>query len=128
MPDDETLDPDDWTAFRALSHRVVDQAVTYMQTVRERPVWQAPPDEVRERFRAPLPMDGQGAERTYQEFLESVLPYPTGNIHPRFWGWVMGTGTPLAALSEMLAAAMNCGCGSFDDASSLVEEQVMAWL
>jgi glutamate/tyrosine decarboxylase-like PLP-dependent enzyme len=125
---EETLDPDDWAAFRALSHRAVDDAVTYMQGVRERPVWQSPPPEVRAQLRAPLPLAAQGAERTYDEFVRTVMPYPTGNIHPRFWGWVMGTGTPLTALAEMLAAAMNCNTGDFDDAASLVEDQVLAWL
>src|SRR5687767_11076841 len=125
---EESLDPDDWAAFRALSHRVVDDAVTYMQQVRERPVWQSPPADVRARLHAPLPMAPQGAEETYDEFVRTVLPYPTGNIHPRFWGWVMGTGTPFTALAEMLAAAMNCNTGDFDDGASLVEDQVLAWL
>ena len=125
---EETLDPQDWAAFRALAHRAVDQAVTYMQTVRDRPAWRTPPPEVRAELRAALPMEGEGAERTFDSFVRNVLPYPTGNLHPRFWGWVMGTGTPLTALAEMLAATMNCNVGDFDDAASLVEDQVLAWL
>jgi glutamate/tyrosine decarboxylase-like PLP-dependent enzyme len=125
---EETLDPQDWTAFRALAHRAVDQALTSLQTLRERPVWQSPPPEVRAELRAPLPVEGEGAERTFESFLRNVLPYPTGNLHPRFWGWVMGTGTPFTALAEMLAATMNCNVGDFDDAASLVEDQVLIWL
>jgi glutamate/tyrosine decarboxylase-like PLP-dependent enzyme len=56
-----------------------------------------------------------------------VLPFATGNIHPRFWGWVMGTGTPFTALAEMLAAGLNPNVGGFDDGASLVEDQVLAW-
>src|SRR5687768_9223182 len=92
---EETLDPEDWTAFRALAHRAVDEAVTYMQTVRERKTWQSPPPDVRAQLRAPVPVEGEGAEETFESFRRNVLPYPTGNLHPRFWGWVMGTGTPL---------------------------------
>ncbi len=33
----ETLDPDNWDAMRALAHRMVDDAITYLETVRERP-------------------------------------------------------------------------------------------
>ena len=40
---EETLDPDDWTEMRALSHRIVDDAVDYLRGVRERPVWQDMP-------------------------------------------------------------------------------------
>jgi aromatic-L-amino-acid decarboxylase len=99
-PLEESLDPADWAGLRVLGHRMVDDVLAYLQTVRERPVWQSPPAEVRARLSGPLPRDGQGAERTYQEFLETVAPYPTGNIHPRFWGWVMGTGTPFTVLAE----------------------------
>lgn len=27
--------------------------------------------------------------------LATVMPYPRGNIHPRFWGWVNGSGLPI---------------------------------
>ena len=60
---------------------------------------------MRASLRAPLPRAAQGAEAAYDDFVRNVLPYPTGNIHPRFWGWVMGTGTPFTVLAEMLAAS-----------------------
>jgi glutamate/tyrosine decarboxylase-like PLP-dependent enzyme len=41
----ETLDPDDWDEMRTLGHRVVDDVVDYLKTVRERPVWQQIPTE-----------------------------------------------------------------------------------
>lgn len=42
----ETLDPDDWGNMRALAHRMVDDAITYLETIRERPVWQPVPEEI----------------------------------------------------------------------------------
>jgi glutamate/tyrosine decarboxylase-like PLP-dependent enzyme len=60
--------------------------------------------------------------------LEKIRPYPNGNNHPRFWGWVQGTGTPLAMMADMLAAAMNPHLAGFNQAPALVEEQVLAWL
>jgi len=103
---EETLDPQDWEALRRLGHRMVDDVLDSLRSVRERAPWQRPPEGVRARFRRPVPRAPEGAERAYQDFLETVLPYPSGNVHPRFWGWVMGTGTPLTVLSEMLAAAV----------------------
>ena len=41
----------------------------------------------------------------YRDFAEHIFPNPMGNIHPRFWGWVLGTGTALGALAELLAAS-----------------------
>jgi glutamate/tyrosine decarboxylase-like PLP-dependent enzyme len=122
-----SLDPASWPDLRALGHRMVDEMMNYLETVRERPVWQRMPDDVREHFRGSLPRRPEGAEAAYADFVQNVLPYPTGNIHPRFWGWVMGNGTPLAALSDMLAATMNPNVGGADHAANLVEAQVIEW-
>ena len=124
---EETLDPADWRAMRDLGHRMVDDMMGWLETARERPVWQPVPDGVKQALREPLPREGQGAERAYRDFRELVLPYPMGSYHPRFWSWVIGTGTPLAMLAEMLAAGMNSNLGGGEHASAYVEEQVLAW-
>jgi len=56
-----------------------------------------------------------------------VLPHPMGNIHPRFWGWVIGTGTPFGMLAEMLAAGMNPNLGGGNHVANYVEAQVLDW-
>lgn len=124
---EETLDPQDWDAMRVLGHRMIDDMLTYMQTVRERPVWQPLPDRVKENLKRPLPIDPQSPEEAYQDFVENVLPYPLGNIHPRFWGWVMGNGTPFGVLAEMLAATMNPNLGGAEHVANNVELQVLDW-
>ncbi|HEX8493166.1 MAG TPA: aspartate aminotransferase family protein [Pyrinomonadaceae bacterium] len=124
---EETLDPDDWEALRVLGHRMVDDMLDYLQTLRERPVWQPIPQEVKEHLNQPLPISAQGAEAAYDDFRQHVLPHPMGNIHPRFWGWVIGTGTPFGALSEMLAATMNPNVGGADQGAVYVEQQVLDW-
>lgn len=124
---EESLDPEDWDELRSLGHRMVDDLLTYLQTVRERPVWRPIPADVRSFFKGPVPRKPEGAERAYADFREQVLPHPMGNIHPRFWGWVMGTGTPLGALAEMLAAGMNPNMGGGDHVANLVEAQVLDW-
>ena len=124
----ETLDPENWDEMRALAHRMVDDAITYLQTVRERPVWQPMPEEITARFNAPAPKGPGGAEATYQEFSETILPYPMGNIHPRFWGWYMGAGTVLGALADFMSAIMNPNLGGGNHVANLVEEQVVNWI
>jgi aromatic-L-amino-acid decarboxylase len=128
IPPEETLDPEDWESMRALGHRMVDDVLDYMKTVRERPVWQHAPDEVKARLSRALPIDPQPPEEVYEEFLENVLPYPIGCIHPRFWGWVFGTGTVLGAFAELLAGSMNTNSGDLDHHSAIhVETQVIEW-
>lgn len=124
---EETLDPDDWDSLRVLGHRMVDEMLDYLRTVRERPVWQPIPLETKEYLKQPAPIQAQGAEAAYEDFREYVLPHPMGNIHPRFWGWVIGTGTPTGALAEMLAATMNPNVGGCDQGAIYVELQVLDW-
>jgi aromatic-L-amino-acid decarboxylase len=123
----ESLDPQDWESLQALGHRMLDDMFEHLMNSRERPVWQPMPDEVRRTFRAPLPREGRPAEAVYQSFVDTVLPYNMGNDHPRFWGWVMGNGTPLGMLSDMLAAGLNPNMGGGDHAAVEVERQVIDW-
>jgi len=124
---EESLDPQDWDELRSLGRQMIDDMLSYLQTVRERPVWSPMPEDVRAAFQEPLPRSPVKPSDVYRDFRKNVLPYPTGNIHPRFWGWVIGTGTPFGMLAEMLAAGMNPNCGGFDQASTLVERQVIDW-
>ncbi|MGZ3521422.1 MAG: pyridoxal phosphate-dependent decarboxylase family protein [Vulcanimicrobiaceae bacterium] len=121
------LDPADWQTFRAQAHRALDDALDYLQTVRERPVWRAVPDEVKARLREPLPEDASTFESVYRQFAELIMPYATGNIHPRFFGWVHGSGTPTGAISDLLAATMNSNVGGRDHGAVYVERQVLRW-
>ena len=124
----ESLDPENWDDMRVLAHRMVDDAITYLQTVGERPVWQPVPDAVVAHFDSAAPQQPGGADATYREFTETVLPYPMGNIHPRFWGWYMGNGTVFGALAEFMAAVMNPNLGGGNHVANLVEAQVVNWM
>jgi aromatic-L-amino-acid decarboxylase len=124
----ETLDPEDWDEMRALSHRIVDDAITYLEKVGKRPVWQPVPEDVATRFDSHVPREPAGADAVYQEFLETVFPYPMGNIHPRFWAWYMGNGTVLGALADFLASIMNPNLGGGNHVANLVEGQVVNWM
>ena len=123
-----TLDPKDWSIVRATGHRMVDDMLDWQQSVRERAPWQPVPDDVKSRIDEPVPYRGMPLDQVYDAFVRDVLPYPTGNIHPRFWGWVMGTGTPTGMLAEMLAAGMNPHLAGYDQAASLIEKKVISWL
>lgn len=127
FPPDE-LDPQDWRQFRTVLHHAVDDMVDFLETVRDRPVWQCPSPEARAYHNTALPRQGKTLSEVYQDFGRYILPYPTGNIHPRFWGWVMGTGTPVGVLADLLMSTMNCHVSGYDQAATLVENQVLAWL
>jgi glutamate/tyrosine decarboxylase-like PLP-dependent enzyme len=124
----ETLDPENWDDVRDLAHRMVDEALDYLQHVEERPVWQAVPEDVRQRLQSPAPRQPEPPAAVYEEFRRDILPYPMGNIHPRFWAWYMGSGTVMGALGDFLAAVMNPNLGGGNHVAPLVEQQVIGWL
>ena len=125
--EEETLDPDNWQRLEDLGVQMVKDMMQFLATVRDRKVWQAPTPEVKSFFDQPVPAEGQDHAAIYEDFKTKILPYPTGNIHPRFWGWVMGTGTPFAMLGDMLAAGININQGGGNQVGGLVEMQLIHW-
>ncbi len=126
---ERSLDPEDWERLRELGHRVFDDVIEYLKTVRDRPVWQPLPQASRDLFGESVPIDPSPIEQVYEEVRDHVLPYPTGNIPPRFWSWVGGTGTPTQLLADLVISAMNAAGLGFDEvASTHVEIQLLSWL
>lgn len=125
---EETLDPDNWDACRALAHRMVDESVDHLEQVRERPAWRSMPDEVRAKFQSGLPEDPTSLDEVYNEYRETVGAYPMGNIHPRFWGWYMGASNFTGALGDFLAAVEGSNLGGGTTGAAHVEQQVVDWL
>lgn len=121
-----SLDPADWSSFRELARQVLDAAIDRMETAGEGRVWTPFPDDLRQEFRCPLPETGAGPEEIAAR-LQELLPFGVGNTHPRFFGWVHGSGTPLNLLADIIASAMNANTGGRDHGSIYVERQVIAW-
>jgi aromatic-L-amino-acid/L-tryptophan decarboxylase len=123
----ETLDPQNWDDIRAQGHRMLDDMIDYVATIRARPVWQPIPDEVRARFREKLPRAPADLGEVYREFSDFIAPYATGNVHPGFMGWVHGGGSAVGMLAEMLAAGLNANLGGRDHIPIEVERQIVEW-
>ena len=130
MPEisEDTLDPSDWQAFRVQGHQMLDDMLDYLERLRERPVWQPIPQEVRDSFRKTLAGEPHELGAVHELFMENVLPYAVGNAHPGFMGWVHGGGTPVGMLAEMLAAGLNANLGGRDQAPIELEQQVVQWV
>lgn len=123
-----SLDPTNWADFRSQAHRMLDDMMDYTAGIRQHPVWQVIPAEVRAQFRQELPARPTPLDQVHQEFVTSILPYTARNGHPGFMGWVQGGGTPVGMLAEMLAAALNANLGGRDQIPLEVERQVTEWM
>ena len=126
LPLDQSLDPTDWEEFRTRAHKMVDAAVDKMARACEGRVWNEVPPELKQSLQSALPVQGRGPVAV-QEQIEALLPYGVGNTHPRFFGWVHGSGTPGNLIADIAAAAMNANLGGRDHGAMYVEKQVVRW-
>ncbi len=125
MTEGRRLDPQDWDVFRRDLHALLDTCLDRLEAARDLP-WQPPPADMAAR----VTIGGQGAPagRVFDRMVAEILPYGTGNTHPRFWGWVHGTGLPVAVAAEMVAATMNANLGGRNHGAMEVERAVIGWL
>jgi aromatic-L-amino-acid/L-tryptophan decarboxylase len=126
-----TLDPatpETWQELRALGHRMLDDVFDDLATLREQPAWRPLPEASAMALASPLPIQGRPAEDVYRTLVEHLVPYTIGNRHPRAWGWVRGTGTPLAMLADMLASGLNAHMAGGRQAPVVMETTCLRWL
>jgi aromatic-L-amino-acid/L-tryptophan decarboxylase len=129
MTDKElTLDPEQWSEMRRLGHQMVDDMMNYLENVSNTPVWKSMPDKTKKYFEQSVPLDGSNVEDVYEEFKENILPFTQGNIHPKYFAWIQGSGTPLTALADFLASTMNPNASIGDHAARYVDSQIIEWM
>lgn len=124
----ETLDPEDWEQTRQLMHQMVDDAIDFTKTLRDRKIWQPMPNDILDSFKTKLPQDANTGDAVYEEFKITILPYAMGNVHPRFWAWYMGSGLMTGAIGDFWASVLNPNLGGGNHSGHKVEEQVIDWV
>lgn len=127
-----SLDPpsaEAWDEFRTEAHRILDETIEQMRTVRDRAAWQPMPAAIEQAIAAaPSPRGERSLGAVYAEVASRILPYTSANRHPRAWGWVRGQGTAEAMIADMIASAANAHVGGGATAPVLAEETVLRWL
>jgi aromatic-L-amino-acid decarboxylase len=124
---DLSLDPKDWEAMRQLGHQMVDDLIDYWKNIRDEKIWKPIPEEVKNFLDTPLPEYGQDPEEVYEQFKRNIFPYNKGNVHPRFFAWIQGTGTPLGTFADLLASGMNPNTTIGEHSAMYVDRQVVNW-
>lgn len=125
--ENQTLDPENWDEIRALGHQMIDDLVNYWQGIREEPTWKPIPQEVKSTFDTEVPKQGLEASQVYEQFKTTIFPYNKGNVHPRFFAWIQGTGNPMGVWGDLLASGMNPNVAIGEHAPMYVDHQVVNW-
>jgi glutamate/tyrosine decarboxylase-like PLP-dependent enzyme len=120
-----------WTSdeIKRVGYQVVDLIAEHLTGLDTEPAFTPVPRDVAERaMAAPAPDGPSSVDDILGEFRDTIEPYPFGNGHPRFWGWVNSPPSPIGVFADALAAAMNPSCAGGNHAAIYVERQVIAWL
>ncbi len=99
----------------------------HLETLGDQKLWRPPAHHALASIREGLPKSPTDLAGVHAQFLQTILPYSSGNAHPGFMGWVQGGGTPVGMLAEMLAAGMNANLGGRHHMPIEVEREVLAW-
>ena len=63
--------------------------------------------EIRDSLDPALPTKGIDFDALLKVFRENIIPFSRQNAHPRMFGYVQSSGTPLAAFADLLASTLN---------------------
>jgi glutamate/tyrosine decarboxylase-like PLP-dependent enzyme len=114
---------------RTAGMRAAGLVAGHLDGLAARPVWRpVPDDELAWIAGQELPETGRPLGALLEDAREHILPYPMGNGHPRFFGWVNSPPNPAGVLVEPLAAALNPSCAGGDHAGPHLERTVVRWL
>jgi glutamate/tyrosine decarboxylase-like PLP-dependent enzyme len=130
MHEEPHLDPRtdaEWEEARRAAHRLVDRVIDQHRGLRDGRCWTPMPAESREALGAAPPREGLELEAALAAAERHIQPYTSGNRHPRFWGWVKGTGTLPGILGQWMATGMNANVFGGNQGPALLELQVLEW-
>jgi aromatic-L-amino-acid/L-tryptophan decarboxylase len=122
--------PKEWSEaeIRDFGYRVVDLIAESLTSIDRGPVFRPVPPEVADVLSStPLPLEGTDADDILADFRDQVLPYPMGNGHRRFWGWVNSPPAVIGIFAEALAAAMDPSVAGGNHAAVHLEHGVLDW-
>jgi glutamate/tyrosine decarboxylase-like PLP-dependent enzyme len=119
--------------FRKAGYALVDQIAEFLSGIAERPVTQDfKPSQIKALIdgSTSFPEQGQDAHTLLQETAQKLFDNSTFNGHPKFWGYITSSATPIGILGEMLAASVNPNVGAWGLAplATEIERQTIRWI
>jgi len=113
--------------FRRLSSEVVDTACSYLERMDSLPIFPEQHPELENLWSAPLPEAGMGKDAlTALGDISKRCRVQNG----RFFGYVLGSGEPVAALADLFASVLNQNVTAWRSSPAAVgiERTVVSWL
>jgi glutamate/tyrosine decarboxylase-like PLP-dependent enzyme len=123
------MSPDE---FRAAGYQIIDQIADFLTSLPDRPVNPGEsPRTVRQMLgNNSLPEKGMTADNLLAQTADLLFDHSAFNGHPKFWGYITSSATPIGALGDLLAAAVNPNVGAWglSPMASEIEAQTIRWI
>ncbi len=125
---DNNLDPQDWDELADYLANFTAEEVRELASSLKSEVWKQVPDSIKQSlFSESLPLIETDLDSVVDQYRSGIRPYRNGNTHPRFFGWVQGTGTVPALMADIAVSTMNSNCGGRDHGAIYIERLVVNW-
>ena len=118
-------------SFREAGYRLVNDITSLMGSMRELMVTTAPaPGALQLKLPAHFPKTGMDPALLLNETWELLISNSLFNGHPRFWGYITSSPSPIGILGDLMASAVNSNCGAYvlSPAATEIEKQTIRWL
>lgn len=118
--------------FRRVGHRLVDQIAGFLDGVRSHKVQSSDAVALAQQFLGDhaLPLKGLPADEVMNDVSSLLIEKSLLTSHPRFWAYINGSASPIGALADMLAAAINPNLATWavGPVASEIERQSVQWI
>ena len=118
--------------FQKVGYQLVDAISNFIETINEKPVTTGEnPKQIQQILgNASLPDDGIAVSEIVAKSTDLLLEHSLLNGHPKFFGYITSSPTPIGALADFLAAAVNPNVGAniLSPMATAIEKQTIKWL
>jgi aromatic-L-amino-acid/L-tryptophan decarboxylase len=115
------LDPSS-DEFRTWADAAKDFVARYLESLRNRTLY---PDttssEIRQNLDRALPLEPSPFHEVLRNFDDAIVAFSRQTGHPRMFGYVQSPGTPIGAIADFLASALNANLTAWRSAPAAVE-------
>lgn len=118
--------------FRKTGYQLIDRVSNFLDTIDQKPVTsRESPKEIQNILgTASLPEFGNSVSELVSKAADLLLDHSLLNGHPKFLGYITSSATPVGALADLLAAAVNPNVGAniLSPMATAIEKQTVKWL
>lgn len=122
----------DKESFKKLGYGLVDALADFYATIEQGAVTtgESPKQAQAVLGNVPLPENGLPASGVVERAVDLLRHHSLLNGHPKFFGYITSSPTPIGALADMLAAAVNPNVGAniLSPMATAMERQTVKWL